>query len=106
FAWQNQPPANSTFVSTVWSLENRGETEVEVRIARARIVHKSGVFEVKVTGTKLDPDPVYKLIPGDVQKPAPKMPECPPLPWGDEVYAVLDFADNAGHTVRLKTGDA
>ncbi len=108
FAWQNAPRGETIYVSTVWSLRNRGSTEASVRIARARVVHKGRGSTVRITGTKGDeePDPVYVLGAGNVKKPALKMPECPAAAAGEEVYAVLDFADGAGRILRLRSDDA
>ena len=108
FAWQNAPRGETIYVSTVWSIRNRGTAEASVRVARARVVHKGRASTVRITGTKGDeePDPVYVLGPGGVKKPALKMPECPAAPAGDEVYAVLEFADGAGRILRLRCDDA
>jgi hypothetical protein len=108
FAWQNPPRGETIYVSTVWSLRNEGDRESTLRISRARVVHKGRSRDVALCGTKgaEEPDPVYVLAAGGVKKPALKMLECPPAPPGDEVYAVLEFTDGSGRTLRLRSGDA
>lgn len=106
FAWQTPPRAEHTFVSSVWRFENGGSGEVTVRIARARFVRSGEPRDVRPHGTKLDPDPTYPLTPGQVWKPALKLPECPASPAGSTVFAVFDFADGSGRILRLRTHDA
>jgi hypothetical protein len=107
FAWRVAPRGDFVHVSTVWSIRNTGSAKTSVRIARARVVHKGVGHDVRITGTKGDeePDPAYELDPGMVRKPALKMPECPRMPAGDEVYAVLDFTDGQ-RVLRLRSDDA
>ncbi len=102
FAWQAGPEASRTFVSTVWELRNGGAATSTIRIARARMAAGGTVADVKATGTKLDPDPVYELSPGRVWKPAIKMPEGPASAAGSEAWAVLEFADDSGRRLRLR----
>ena len=106
FAWQTQPRAEHTFVSTVWEFENTGSTVSTVRILRARVVLGGLPRDVRITGTKLDPDPAYPLEPGQRWRPALKMPEGPAAPAGAAVFAVLDFSDGAGHELKLRSSDA
>lgn len=106
FAWQTPPRGEHTFVSSVWRFENGGSTEVAIRIARARFVAGGEPRDVRPHGTKLDPDPTYPMTPGQVWKPAIKLPECPAFPAGSLVYAVFDFSDGSGRTLRLRTKDA
>jgi hypothetical protein len=105
-AWENPPAEGAITVSSVWSIENRGDAEATVRVARARVVHAGRPRDVRITGTKGEADPEYRLPARSVKKPALKAPETPPVPAGDEVWAVIDFADGAGRTLRLRTAPA